>query len=55
MTGIILEFYELKRIWNYLKISTKKNDTTLPKIKEILDSMEKHNRPVCKIVVENSS
>jgi|APSaa5957512535_1039671.scaffolds.fasta_scaffold05881_5 hypothetical protein len=55
MTGIILEFYEVKRIYDYLKISSKKNDTTLPKTKSIIQSLEQCNNPVCKIIVEDKS
>lgn len=49
-----LEYYELKRIYDYLNISSKKHDTTLPKIKLILQSMEQANNPSCKIIVEDS-
>ena len=52
MTEIILEFHEIKRIHDYLNISSKKNDTTTPKIKSIIHSMEQSKNPVCKIIVE---
>ena len=50
----ILEFDELKRIADYLELSSKKDDTTLPKIKSIIQHMQdsKHHHPVCKITVE---
>ncbi len=48
-----LEFYELKRIHDYIDISSKKNDTTLlSKIKSIIDSMNDSKYPGCKIIVE---
>jgi len=48
----ILEFHEIKRIHDYLIVSSKKNDFTLPKIKSIITQMQNFNHPVCKIIVE---
>ena len=61
MTGqqhiIILEFHELQRIHDYLKISSRKKDDTLLKIKSIIMQMQdsKNRRPVCKITVDEKS
>ncbi len=55
MTGIILEFHELKRIYDYLKITSKKNDATLPKIKPVTHSMVQSKNPPCKIIAEEQS
>ena len=51
----ILNHHEIKRIYDYLNISSKKNDTTLPKIKRILGYMNNSNLPVCKIIAEEKS
>lgn len=48
----ILDYHETKRIYDYLNIASLKNDTTLPKIKRILDYMIDSNHPVCKIIAE---
>jgi len=52
---ISLEYHEVKRIYDYLSISSRKNDTTLPKVKSILKHLEESKHPssaVCKITVE---
>jgi len=36
-------------------ISSKKNNSTLPKIKSIIAEMQKLDNPVCKIIVEEKS
>jgi|APSaa5957512535_1039671.scaffolds.fasta_scaffold17455_1 hypothetical protein len=54
MTGIILEFYELEKIYYQCKISSRKNDSITPKLKRILDAMKKSQNPVCTITVEES-
>ena len=46
-----LELHEIKKIHDYPSISSKKNDTTLPKIKSIIAQMQKSKHPVCKIIV----
>ena len=48
----ILEFHELKRIYDYLAISSKKNDTLLPKIKSVIAQMQECHHPFCRITVE---
>jgi hypothetical protein len=50
-----LEYHEVKRIYDYLNISSKKHDITVPKIKIILDSMNEFSHPVCQIIVEEKS
>ena len=49
MTGqqptIILEFHELQRIHDYLKISSRKKDDTLLKIKSIIMQMQDSKKP----------
>jgi hypothetical protein len=47
-----LEYYELEKIYHYLKIASRKHDTTVPKFRTALDFMNNINHPICKIVVE---
>ena len=47
-----LEYYELEKIYHYLKIASRKHDT-IPKFKTALYFMSNFNHPICKIVVED--
>jgi len=50
-----LEYHELEKFYYYLKIASRKHDTTVPKIKTAIDSMNNFKHPICKITVEDIS
>ena len=48
----ILEFHELDWIYALVTIAARKNNTTVPKLKSLLQEMRKLDKPICKIIVE---
>ena len=55
MTEEILEFHEIEKMYYQFKISSRKNNATVPKLQRIQDSMKQFKNPVCKITVEEQS
>jgi|SaaInlV_200m_DNA_6_1039755.scaffolds.fasta_scaffold02125_8 hypothetical protein len=55
MTVEILEYHELEKLHYKSKISSRKNDTTVPKLQRSLDSMKQFKNQICKIIVEEQS
>ncbi len=51
----ILGFHELDWIYALVVIAARKNNITVPKLKSLFLEMQKLDKPVCKIIVEEKN